>query len=163
MVIDLTAFVTSNVDNILIDDNVDISSEYYENTSIRDLKNTHFHGNIVRISDSDYQISGVISGIMVLPDDVTLEDVDYSYQIDIDEEFSDNENSNDLKIIQNKLDITNFLWQNILVEIPSKIRLEKNKDLTLKGDGWRFITEDEFNKGNSPLSELSEIFNSRKE
>jgi uncharacterized metal-binding protein YceD (DUF177 family) len=163
MVIDLTTFVTSSIDNILIDDSVDIDLEYYENTSIRDLKNTHFQGNIVRISDSDYQISGVISGIMVLPDDVTLEDVDYSYQIDIDEEFSDNENSNDLKIVQNKLDITNFLWQNILVEIPSKIRLEKNKDLTLKGDGWRFITEDEFNKGNSPLSELNEIFNSRKE
>ena len=163
MVIDLTTFVTSNIDNILIDDSVDISSEYYENTTIRNLKDTHFKGSIVRISDSDYQISGVISGIMVLPDDVTLEDVDYSYQIDIEEEFSDKEDSEDLKIVQNKLDITDFLWQNILVEIPSKIRLEKNKDLTLKGDGWRFITEDEFNKGNSPLSELSEIFNSRKE
>ena len=68
--------------------------------------------------------------------------------------------------IQNRLDITEFLWQNILVEIPLKVVSEKNAGMTLEGDGWRLITEDELEKeksNNSPFSELSKMFDSRKE
>ena len=99
---------------------------------------------------------------MVLPDDITLEDVEYNFNSNIEEKFSEfNQNvDNNLKIIQNKLDISEFLWQNILVEIPLKVKNEKNNNLTLKGDGWRLITEEELNKSNnSPFSELKDKFN----
>ena len=63
-----------------------------------------------------------------------------------------------------RLDITEFLWQNILVEIPLKVVSEKNEGITLEGNGWRLITEEELNKSNnSPFSELSKMFDSRKE
>ena len=78
-------------------------------------------------------------------------------------EFSVN-NENNLKIVQNNLDITDFLWQNILVEIPLKVVSEKNRDVTLKGDGWRLVTESDLKTSNdSPFSELSKMFDSRKE
>ena len=164
MVIDLTELITFRVNELLIDDNVVISDDFFKNTSIKGLNNTHFKGNIVRISDSDYQLSGNISGEMILPDDITLEDVIYPYSVDIEDVFNDTENENKLQIIQNKLDITEFLWQNILVEVPSKIKNDKNEGLIMEGNGWRLITEEELKKGNnSPFSELSEIFDSRKE
>ena len=97
---------------------------------------------------------------MVLPDDVTLEDVDYDYHVSISEDFNDGDDF--FKIIQNRLDITDFLWQNILTEVPSKVR--KNSDgVHLEGDGWRVIGEDELVHNSSPLSELSKIFDSGKE
>ena len=67
---------------------------------------------------------------------------------------------NNLEIVRNRLDIQEFLWQNILVEIPLKVISEKNKDLTLKGNGWRLVTEEEINqRNNSPFSELKDKFN----
>ena len=60
---------------------------------------------------------------------------------------------------QNEKELMWSVWQNILVEIPLKCVNEKNKDLTLEGDGWRLISEDDVNKtSNNALSELEELF-----
>lgn len=101
---------------------------------------------------------------MVLSDDITLEDVDYDFNIKIDEkfmEFSD-DLENNLKIINNSLDIFPFLWQNILLEVPSKVR-KTSKNPKLSGDNWKVITEDELETTNKSLSDLKELFNQRKE
>ena len=164
MIIDLTRLMIGNTDSILVSDNFVISSDYFLNTPVKRLDNSYFKGNIVRLSDNDYQITGVISGDMILSDDITLEDVIYPYEIEVEEEFSDVLNDEYLQIVQNKLDITDFLWQNILVEVPSKIKKQGNEDLKLEGDGWRLVTEDELVSSNdSPFSELSKMFDSGKE
>ena len=107
---------------------------------------------------------------MVLPDDITLEPVEYSFKSEIEEKFTefDKFEEKSLEIVKNRLDITEFLWQNILVEIPLKVVSEKNKNLTLKGNGWRLVTEEELknensNSNNSPISELYNLIDSRKE
>ncbi len=162
MIIDLTDLMIGNVDYLTIDDDVVIDNSYLDGTSIRELIGTHFYGNVTRMGDV-YQLKGIISGIMVLPDDVTLLDVDYSFDVTVSEDFGDN-SSDILKIDQNKLDITDFLWQNILVEVPSKVRKQGNENLKLEGDGWRLVTEDDLESSNdSPFSELSKMFDSGKE
>ena len=111
-----------------------------------------------------YTLSGSIQGTMVLSDDMTLEDVDYDFDIKIDEkfmEFSD-DLENNLKIINNSLDIFPFLWQNILLEVPSKVR-KTGQNPKLSGDNWKVITEDELETINKSLSSLKELFNQRKE
>ena len=103
---------------------------------------------------------------MVLPDDITLEDVNYPFASNVSEKFNETgkNEENNLEIVHNRLDIQEFLWQNILVEIPLKVKSEKSENLTLKGDGWRLVTEEELKESNnSPFSELSKIFDSRKE
>ena len=163
MIIDLTDLIVLNVQNISIDDDVVIDDEYLKDTSIKRFHSIHFLGNIDRLLDGDFEITGEVSGSMILADDVTLEDVDYDFHIGIEEAFSDVLNDNKLQIIQNKLDITEFLWQNILLEVPSKIRKDSS-NVRLEGDGWRVITEDEFYRDNeSPFSELSKMFDSGKE
>lgn len=162
MIIDLTRLVIGNVDYVSIDDDVIIDNSYFVDTPIHDLVGVRFYGDVRRIGD-EYQLKGIVSGIMVLSDDITLEDVDYSFEVNIEEDFADGDEN--FKIVQNKLDITDFLWQNILVEVPSKIKKLGNEDLKLEGDGWRLITEDELEESsnNSPFNELSKMFDSGKE
>ena len=166
MNIDLTKLVTGLCEEINVDEVVNVPVDFVCSSEIRTLKDTCFKGSITKLYDEGYSIDGVLSGIMVLGDAITLEDVDYEFSINISEEFDEfgTKNENNLKIVKNTLDITEFLWQNILVEIPLKVVSEKNKDLKLEGDGWRLITEEELKLGsNSPFSELEEKFNSRKE
>ena len=166
MNINLNNLINNYEEELLIDDTVIIPKELIKESNIRDLKNTCFKGTITRLFDNKFLLEGKLSGIMVLADDITLEDVEYKFNIEISEEIDEFRQNfeNNLKINQNILDITEFLWQNILVEIPLKIVSEKNKDLKLEGNGWRLITEDDLNtSNNSPFSELEEKFNSRKE
>ena len=168
MNIDLTKLVTSYVEEIEVSGEVIIPDNMFEGTEVRALRDVKFTGSITKLCDGDYQISGNLSGIMVLPDDITLEDIDVKFESIIEENFSEfcKPEEKNLEIIQNRLDITEFLWQNILVEIPLKVVSEKSSGITLKGDGWRLITEEELEKeksNNSPFSELSKMFDSREE
>ena len=46
------------------------------------------------------------------------------------------------------------------MEIPSKVHSPKNENVTIKGDGWRVITEDDFLKeqsSNNPFTELKQM------
>ena len=163
MKIDLTSLLTSKDNLINIDMPLEIEEEKLKNTNIRHIKNTSFVGNISK-NDEMYTLSGSIQGTMVLSDDMTLEDVDYDFDIKIDEkfmEFSD-DLENNLKIINNSLDIFPFLWQNILLEVPSKVR-KTGQNPKLSGDNWKVITEDELETINKSLSSLKELFNQRKE
>ena len=169
MNIDLTKLVIGTVDEIVIDEVLEFSHDKFINTSIRELKETIFNGVIEKLYDGTYQLSGKITGIMVLPDDVTLEDVDYSFESEFEEKFSEfgQTDEKSLEIIKNRLDITEFLWQNILVEIPLKVSSEKNRNISLKGNGWRLVTEEELKNNkesnDSPFSELYKLIDSRKE
>ena len=163
MNIDLTSLLTSKDNLINIDMPLEIEEEKLKNTNIRHIKNTSCIGNISK-NDEMYTLSGSIQGTMVLSDDMTLEDVDYDFDIKIDEkfmEFSD-DLENNLKIINNSLDIFPFLWQNILLEVPSKVR-KTGQNPKLSGDNWKVITEDELETINKSLSSLKELFNQRKE
>ena len=168
MNIDLTKLIIGEYEEIVIEESLEISEEKLENTNIQELKNVLVTATITKLCNGDYEISGKITGLMVLPDDVTLEPVDYSFESEFEEKFSEIENNEEksLEIIKNRLDITEFLWQNILVEIPLKVVSGKNQDLNLKGNGWRFVTEEELEKeksNNSPFSELYNLIDSRKE
>ena len=144
MIIDITELITNTEDKIIIDTDVFFDKEKLEKTNIRKLINTKFKGQITKIYD-EFIISGNLSGTMILPDDITLEDTKYTFKSIIEDKIKENEENieNNLKIYQNKLDITDFLWQNILVEIPMKIVNKKNENKIIKGDGWRLTTEEE--------------------
>ena len=161
MNIDLTSLITNKEKRLTLDIKVNYEKEKLKKTNIRELKNVTFNGEIIKLYNDDYQISGLLKGKMILPDDVTLEDTEINFQSNINEKIKDYNSNNDtiLKIIQNKLDISEFLWQNILVEIPLKVINKKNENLNLNGNGWRLITEEELkDNNNSPFKELQEKF-----
>lgn len=151
MIIELFDLVINNK-KIIIDNDVVISEELLSYSTIRRLENVHFSGTLSRLIDDTYELSGVLKGTMILPDDITLEDYEYNFTSEIEEKIEETRIN-----YQKTLDITEDLWQNILVEIPLKAVNEKNRDLKLEGDGWRLISEDDINTENNPLSSLKEL------
>lgn len=151
MIIELFNLVV-NDKKIIIDNDVVINEELLSSSTIRRLENVHFSGTLSRLIDDTYELSGVLKGTMVLPDDITLEDYEYNFTSEIEEKIEETRIN-----YQKTLDITEDLWQNILVEIPLKVVNEKNKDLKLEGDGWRLISEDDVKTSNNPLSSLKEL------
>ena len=151
MTIDLFNLVVNNK-TINIDSDIIIPNEYLVNSGIRRLYNIHFKGNIKKLVDDTYSLEGVLSGTMILADDITLEDYEYNFTSEIEENIEETSIN-----LQKTLDITDILWQNILIEIPSKVVNDKNKNIKLEGNGWRLISEDDLNSKNNPLSELEDL------
>ena len=151
MTIDLFNLVVNNK-TINIDSDIIIPTEYLENSGIRRLNNIHFKGNIKKLVDDTYSLEGVLSGTMILADDITLEDYEYNFTSEIEENIEETSIN-----LQKTLDITDILWQNILIEVPSKVVNDKNKNIKLEGNGWRLISEDDLNSKNNPLSELEDL------
>ena len=151
MIIDLFD-LNINGKKINIDGKVNIPLELLNDSSIRRLDNVYFQGYINKLIDDSYELCGTLSGDMILPDDITLEDYEYNFTSSIDEKIDETRIN-----FQKTIDITEDLWQNILVEIPLKCVPDKNKDSILEGDGWRLISDDDVKLENNPLSSLKDL------
>lgn len=153
MRIDLTNILANIVSAININEQVIIDNEILKTSSIRRLDNTMFKGRIFKDYEDNLVLEGNITGTMVLPDDITLKDVNYEFKSEIFEYIEEV-----FTIDKNSIDISDYLWQNILVEVPLKVRSDEDDNITLKGDGWRLITEEELNnRSNRPFSDLSKL------
>ena len=148
MNIELDELFCHNTDKIVIDEDVLFDEEYTSN-DIKELKAVHFSGLIKESSDTTIKLEGTLTGIMVIQDSISLEDVDYSFSCEIDENLDEILENN-----QNSIDILEILWQNIVLEIPLKFTVVE--DLSkYQGDGWKVISEDEIRRDN-PFSILTE-------
>lgn len=150
MLIDLTKIINSNIARISLDGEVKIPDEYLDKSEIIALKNVKLIGELEKIEDQ-INITGNLEGIMVLEDSISLEPIDYPFKAEIDEEID-----NFLEKSLNTLDITEILWQNIVLEVPLKLTNVENFD-EYHGDGWRLISEDSIENTNNPFKELKDM------
>ena len=149
MVIELDELFSHVKDKIIVDEDIVFDNTYLENTDILSLKEVHFNGEICESSDTSINLKGILKGTMVIEDSISLDDVDYDFSCEIDENLDEF-----LKNNQNTIDILEILWQNIVLEIP--LKYTKVEDLSkYQGDGWKVISEDEVKKDN-PFSILTE-------
>ena len=101
--------------------------------------------------EEDY-IKAKIEGDIILTDSISLEPISYPISIDFDDILEQN-----CKKDENTLDIFQFLWENIVLEIP--LQFTKVKDLSkFHGDGWKLVSEDELTTRNNPFSDLLKDF-----
>ena len=157
MEIDIKKLLLNYVDKLKIDEEVKINEDLFKNSLITNLKNIHLSGELFIDEDDNLNLLGELSGTMILKDDITLDPVEYIFRTEIEEILEKNKNI---------LDITDILWQNILVEIPSKVR-STDEDINLEGNGWRVISEEQFNKErsntNNPFANLEELLNTKED
>jgi uncharacterized protein len=86
-----------------------------------------------------------MSGVMVLTCAISLEPVDYQFNIDIDQWFSFGQEieREDLIIVEkDELNLIDFIWENIFVSIPLKVVKKGAKIPKIQGENWRFISDD---------------------
>ena len=126
---------------IVIDDFVSFGEEYIKNTSIQKLENVKVKGRAYYSITNEIVFDCKVEGSFVLLDAMDLEPVDYPFELEISEvlsEVSDENNKNELK----KLDIMDVLWQNIVLEVPIRVRKDPDKKYNLSGEGWELVDEE---------------------
>lgn len=144
MNIDITKLNSNYVNTLPVSFSYSFSKEELKGTDLIQLDDVKIEGEIKSRHD-DYEIILNISGEMVLPCALTLEPVSYPFAIEIDEYFNEfmEESLENAKKIENKLDIFPIIWENILMEIPTKVVSENAKNSKVEGNGWKLITEEE--------------------
>ena len=124
---------------IEIEDNVIFNEEYLKNSEIRELKDINVTG-LVSIDYEDNLIMNLnINGTMVLPCAVTLKDVDYEFDTEFEENLGKFEEI--YKNNKNTLEISDILWENIVLEIPIRVVSDEIEPSNTSGDGWELISE----------------------
>lgn len=160
MIIDLSS-LKNNIDNkIDIDENYSFTKEQLENTEIRALDNVSIKGSITKDVMNNYYLNLNISGSMVLPCSVTLKDVLYPFECEIDGQIDEimQEIDEFSKKVENSLDIFPIIWENILMEIPMKVVSEDAANYKIEGNGWKLITEDDVHEEMNPeLAKLKDL------
>lgn len=140
MKIDLTKLVYNNLYKIPVSGEVIIPDELLKDTEIKRISPVKVSGFIFN-NEEEYELDIKITGTMILSCARTLKDVEYPFDIDINEIIGEN-SDNSLEINQNSLEIFPIIWQNILVDVPLRVLAPDAKEENLEGDGWRLITED---------------------
>lgn len=149
MLIDLNFNNTYNINERII-----IPKNYYENSDIVDLKEIDVIGKLYYDDEDNLYIDIKGKGVMVLKDSISNEEIEYPYEIEYDDLVPEN-----LKNMQEKLDLFEFLWENIVLEVP--LRYTKEVDYSkFKGNGWKLLDESEV-VNNNPFSDLLKDFDKK--
>ena len=158
MDIDLSLLESGTINKIDITNKYSIPEEYFKNTDILFLNDIEVYGEIYRgasednIDELENYIDCTIKGIMTIKDSISLEPIEYNFSTEYNDIIEEN-----CKKSENILDLFQFLWENIVLEIP--LQFTKVKDLSkFHGDGWRLIREEELVASNNPFSDLLKDF-----
>ena len=145
-----------------IDKDINIDLNKYQYKDIKDLSNVHVLGYIEYNSSDNLKFDLNLTGNMVLIDAISLEDINYPFNIKITDEYEINDEFMQVYMKNNKniLDIIPILWENIVLEVPISLTTQDN--VKLSGDGWS-LNEDNNNDDIDPrLAKLQEVLD-RKE
>ena len=142
-------------DSYKLNEVVDIPSNYFESSSVKKLDNIKVEGKLYYDPEDNLYADVAISGNMVLADDISLEEVLYPFSIEYNDILDEN-----LKNNQNTLDLFEFLWENIVLEVPLKFTKVTNLS-EFHGDGWKLMSEDEVSLENNPFHDLLKNFDKK--
>ena len=151
MELNLEKVVLTNNINLNIDQDINFDLELYHIPELKDLRNVHFNGKLYENDLEEIILSGMISGDIIVLDAISLEEKNINFSKNIEEKVLNEEESS-----KNYIDILDVLWQNIVLEVPSRYT-----DVTdyskYQGDGWRLISEEELKNENNPFNVLKDI------
>lgn len=147
---------------ILVDSKIDIDVKD-DSLGIKRLEDLCLKGKISYNELDELELNLNLSGTMYLLDAISLEEVPYHFQTDIEESLAENEINLEKYIDKNQniLDIREILWENIVLEVPIRVRKD-NEDVTLEGEGWQLNKEKE-EEIDPRLAKLTELLKAGKE
>ena len=132
-------------DEIKINEIVKIPENLIKETEIISLDDVKIDGNIKFDVDDDYLINLEVSSRMILNDALTFEEVPYDFVINIEEKLENSCKS---------LDLIEFLWHYIVLEIPLRFTVVDDESLEIKNDDYQVISEEEYKNNNNPFKDF---------
>ena len=151
MYLDITKLNSDILESMDIHENIKIPKDLYQSSSIIELKDIKLDGKVYKNSAEIIILQATVSGTMVLEDSISLDPIDYPFSCEIEEELQEFGEK-----IENILDITKILWQNIILEVPLKISHVEDFN-EYQGDGWKLVSEDSMKNTNNPFNELKDM------
>ena len=147
-----------------INENIVLDKSLYEHANILEIKDLNIKGLINYDYENNLVIDLNIEGKFVLSDTITLEPIDYSFTSQVDEKIADLEETcgKFYEKSKNILDISEILWENIVLEVPMRITKGDSSKISLKGEGWELKNENE-KKIDPRLAKLTELLEKGKE
>lgn len=130
-------------DKISIDESISYDESYLKNTDILKLDEVCVKGELLKDYENNNLIKLDVSGEMIITDAITSEPVPYKFAIEIEENLE-----NSLKT----LDLIEFLWHYIVLEIP--IRYTTSDTDELKDKYSDIYSEEEIREVNNPFKDF---------
>ena len=118
-----------------IDEDILIPEETYSKMNVKAM-NAHAIGTISINYENNIDINLNISGNFIMPCEITFEDVNIPFNTMVEEEILENSLNDDFF-----LDLSDILWENIVLEIPFRVIKEGAKIEAVQGEGWELSTE----------------------
>ena len=114
-----------------------VSEDTYTKMGVRKMGPVLVKG-VAKINyDNNIEIDLNLEGNFIMPCSITFEDVIVPFKTKIEEEIVENTLNDDFF-----LDLSDVLWENIVLEIPFNVVKEGAKINCLHGDGWELKEED---------------------
>ena len=132
-------------DKIKIDEVISYEKDFIKNSDIKALDNVKVTGEIYKDYENNNAIKLEVIGVMMIIDAITSEEVPYEFKIEIEENLE-----NSLKT----LDLIEFLWHYIVLEIP--IRYTTSDTDVLKEKYKDIYDEEEVHEKNNPFKDFFE-------
>ena len=123
MNISLIKLFSGVVDRIDINEEITIPEEYYT-YDIKSISPVKLDGYLYLDELDNLSINLNVKCDLTLKSSISLKDVDFPININVDELDFDDEN----KKITNSIDLIPIIWQNILIEIPIRVTDSSNDE-----------------------------------
>ncbi len=129
------------------DETLSFPSEMFHNLSqINGLKDVNVTGQgRLDMKNRQLYVDFKVKGQMILPCAVSLEDVDYPFEIDSTAIFAFYKPQEDEDVIEAKrdmVDLTPVIFQEIMMDVPMRV-VKEGATLKTKGNGWKVLNEED--------------------
>ena len=114
-----------------VDGTITFPEERLKSAGIIRLEDVSVHGKAIINYEDEIELDLDLSGKMYLPCAISLEEVKVPFATKIEEIIGENNINNNFY-----LDLSDILWENIVLEIPIKVVKEGVHLETSSGKGW---------------------------
>lgn len=114
-----------------VDGIITFPEERLKSAGIIRLEDVSVHGKAIINYEDEIELDLDLSGKMYLPCAISLEEVEVPFATKIEEIIGENNINNNFY-----LDLSDILWENIVLEIPIKVVKEGVHLETSSGKGW---------------------------
>lgn len=114
-----------------VDGTITFPEEILKSAGIIRLEDVNVHGKAIINYEDEIELNLDLSGKMYLPCAISLEEVEVPFATKIEEIIGENNINNNFY-----LDLSDILWENIVLEIPIKVVKEGVQLETSSGKGW---------------------------
>lgn len=163
MILNNQNLLRAQIEKVHFSQKLEFEEQYFQDlVNIYSLKDVYLEADASYDSVEDLIIFNYnIRGIMLLPCAISLETVEYPFDIEGDLYFTSGTSDDfDIHQIDSKLNIKDVLFAEIALEIPYSIKKEDAQ--YLKGDDWEVIAESNYQKEpKSKLADLKDLYYGR--